>query len=397
MTGNELAPVSLDTSRSPIVLSDDSRLTRKPRWSLRARPRAFLEAFESKLLAYDVFWSSEGDRILMVGPPLLNLGNAVRSAIFRALPSGKRILPRCHTSLSTTITELVGAPPDTKSVDVAIGDSQFEVEVQPNFSASLSGARILFSINKNNELDWIDEWARWHVLNHGTDTVVLFDNGSDRYTTEDIAVRLSRVPGIASYAVIAMPHRFGQVDPAVISNPYWPLFLQISTMSIVLRRFGMAAAGLINCDIDELANPPDGQSLYDVCQASKSGLVILRGRWIEAVRSAGAPDEVRHRHFPFKLVDDNRPSSPAKWVLDPKRDWVKNLSVHPYWHWVHGRPPFSKTRLEEAFYWHFRGINTGWKDTSRPVSTTERGGLVHDARLKELMAAFTALSRIDGC
>ncbi|GAB5429722.1 MAG: hypothetical protein Devi2KO_31810 [Devosia indica] len=328
----------------------------------------------------------------MVGPPLLNLKSAVRSASIRALPSGKRIRPRFHTSLSTTITELVGAPADTTSVNFVIGDSQFEVTVQPNLSAQLSGARILFSINKNNELDWIDEWARWHVVHHRTDTVVLFDNGSDRYACKDIEAVLSRVSGLSSYAVISMPYRFGAVDPAVMVNPYWPLFLQISSMSIVLRRFGMAASCLINCDIDELANPPGGQSLYDVCQASKAGLVILNGRWIEAVRSSGVSSQVRHRHFPFSRVDDDRPASPAKWVLDPKREWVQNLSVHPYWHWVHGRPPFSKTRLEEACYWHFRGINTGWKDSTRPVATSEAGGLVRDARLDELMASLTALT-----
>jgi hypothetical protein len=31
-------------------------------------------------------------------------------------------------------------------------------------------------------------------------------------------------------------------------------------------------------------------------------------------------------------------------------------------HWIEGRPAFGKTSFEDVFYWHFRGINTRWKD-----------------------------------
>jgi hypothetical protein len=41
--------------------------------------------------------------------------------------------------------------------------------------------------------------------------------------------------------------------------------------------------------------------------------------------------------------------------------------VHPYWHWVEGRPWFGKSMPRDAYYRHFRGINTNWKE-SRTVS-----------------------------
>jgi hypothetical protein len=63
-----------------------------------------------------------------------------------------------------------------------------------------------------------------------------------------------------------------------------------------------------------------------------------------------------------------RESRPRKWALDPMRDWVQNLAVHPYMHWIEGRPAFGKTTPPNTFYWHFRGISTNWKDRRTDAS-----------------------------
>ena len=53
-------------------------------------------------------------------------------------------------------------------------------------------------------------------------------------------------------AVISWPYRYGATDPAAIPNPYYGLFLQIASMSVVLRRYAARAYGILNCDIDYL-------------------------------------------------------------------------------------------------------------------------------------------------
>jgi hypothetical protein len=57
---------------------------------------------------------------------------------------------------------------------------------------------------------------------------------------------------------------------------------------------------------------------------------------------------------------------------------VRKLSVHPYWHWIEGRPWFGKAMPEDALYWHFRGINTNWKQprTAPPEGATETDALL---------------------
>jgi hypothetical protein len=364
-----MSAARLDVAHSFAALAPDNPLRRLPRAPHRARPDAFTAAFDARTLFYDCFRHADGARILLVGPPPLNLRPALKQATLRARPSGAPLKARFFASLSTMVTELRGAPADTTAIEIAMGGEIFVLAVQPNGSAALSGRKLLFSVNKDNELGWIREWATFHARVHGTDAVLVFDNGSTRYGTDEIAAVLAEVPGLAQVGVASWPHSFGPIDPAVRANPYWARFLQIATMSVVLRRYGAAAYGLLDCDIDELAGTRSGRSIYDLARASRGGLVAFRGIWIEAV-GAGP----RHRDFTRRLADAEAATSrPRKWALDPSRAWVRRLCVHPYWHWIAGRPFWAKTMPEDALYWHFRAINTNWKQarTRPPVPTAE--------------------------
>lgn len=320
-----------------------------------------MDRFESRALVYDCFWHADGETVLLVGPPPMNLEPALRQAEYLAQPSGMRLRPTYHASLSTMITALTGAPAGTTGVRLCLRGQVFDMAVQPNHSAELAGRRVLFTMSKDNELGWIAEWARWHARLHGADAIVFFDNGSTRYGTSEIEETLLGVAGIEKVAVQSWPGRFGATDHALRINPYWSHFLQISSMSAVLRRFGAEAAGLLNCDVDELAATHSGRPIYDLLAEARHGLVVFTGQWIEAVATTG--DHRSHLDFTQRRRDpaDAR-SGPRKWVLDPKRNWVRRLGVHPYWHWVHGRPLFGKTMPADAFYRHFKGINTNWKE-----------------------------------
>jgi hypothetical protein len=353
-----------------------SNPTRRPlRAPGRTRPQSFHDAFDALTLFYDCFWRDGGQQILLVGPPGLTAER------FIARPSGTALRVSTHTSLSVTVTALEGAPPDTQSIDVIAAGETLPLTVRPSSAENLSGSRLLFSVNKDNDLAWIREWALFHATLHGTDSVVLFDNGSTRYSREDIEATLREVPGIAKVAVPQWRVSFGPIDPAVRVNPYWARFFQIGTMSVALRRYGERAYGLLNCDIDELVDVSSGTSIYDLARRSRGGLVAFRGTWIEATHEGA-----RHRDHTRRLSDAKAAQSrQRKWALDPSRAWVRGLGVHPYWHWIHGRPPFSKTMPADATYWHFKPISTNWKvkRTEAPVSET-----IEDA---ELAAAFARL------
>ena len=376
-----MSAAALPVANSYAALSPGNAAHRVPRSARSERPAEFYKAFDTKTLFYDCFWDADGKRVLLVGPPPYGLD--LKSATFTARPSGDRLQARFWPSLSTMITELPSAPSGTTSIEVALAGEQFSLQVQPNASAELAGKRLLFTINKNNDLAWIREWAEYHARLHGTEAIVLFDNASARYDVREVHGVLASVPGITHVGVHHWPYSFGPFDPALKANPYWGRFLQIASMSVVLRRYGEHAYGLLDCDIDELAGTRSGASIYDLAHHSRGGLVVFRGTWIEA-SGQGA----RHRDYMEHLSDPKAAHSPQrKWALDPTRPGGRRLSVHPYWHWIEGRAWFSKSMPDDALYWHFKGINTNWKQDRTKAPD---GALVRDDLLARRFAQLEA-------
>jgi hypothetical protein len=369
----------LRTELSFAALSAENPAQRRPRSPWRPRPAAFWTAFEDKALYYDAFRAENGRDVLLVGPTPLNLRSGLEAARYSALPSGATLEAELLPSRSTMLTRLVDVPADAQAVRVEAFGETFDLTIQPNFSAALSGARILFTINKNNRLEWIADWAHWHASLHGTDTVILFDNGSTDYTIEDLEVTLTAVNGLKTVIVINVPHKFGPIDTSVLNTKFYPRFLQISMTNLALRRFGMQAEGLLDCDIDELAWA-GGESVYERAGRSALGVVRMRGRWIEAARASGEPE--RHHAFRHRLANFRHRLSPSKWVLDPRRDWVKTLSVQPYLHRIHGAPTAARNHDDKAVFFHFKGINTNWKEERTDIKGIDIKTLVEDEELQ---------------
>jgi hypothetical protein len=67
----------LPSAHSAAFLPEQSPLRRRPRAPARHRPEAFEREFEDRALVYDAFWHVDGRRILLVGPPPLNLRPAL--------------------------------------------------------------------------------------------------------------------------------------------------------------------------------------------------------------------------------------------------------------------------------------------------------------------------------
>lgn len=343
-------------AHSPAILDDGSPLRRTTRAPSRARPDSFYERYEQRVLYYDCFRS--GRDVLLVGPPPYGLGGTR----FSGLPGKASLSAKTYRSDSVMITRLADVPGEVTTIRADLDSGEhFDLPIQPSSVSEFAGARLLFTMSKDNELAWIAEWARYHARVHGTDGVVFFDNGSTRYEMTEIEATIA-AQGIARVAVHSWPYIYGAPDPAVRLNPFYTQFLQVASMSVVLRRYGMASAGILNCDIDELVGSPQGTTIYDLVQQSPQGLIVMRGRYMEPVPNEGDLFG-DHRDYSRYLADTKLATSrPKKWALDPSRGWVKSLKVHPYMHWIENRPFFSKSTPEGVFYRHFRAINTNWKD-----------------------------------
>ena len=382
----------LPSASSALALPAEGPHRRLPRRPGHTRPAAFYDNFDALTLFYDCFEAARNGRVLLVGPPPRNLLPLFRRARFAALPSGAQLGVAFHRSQSVMLTVLDGVPGGTTSIGIELGGLRAELPVQPNSAAQLSGRRVLFTMSKDNEPGWIAEWARYHARVQGADAVILFDNGSGRHPPAEALAALQSVPELAAIAVLSWPQIYGAPDPAVLNNPFYTHFLQIGAMSVALRRFAADAAGLLNCDIDELVATPPGETVFGRVAASHHGLVVMRGQYVEAVPTHDAPAGHRlHHHFASRLKDTRaRFSAQKKWALDPRRPWVARPETFPYMHWIEGRPLFSKTQDEDVFYWHFRGISTDWKDRRSETAHLDPADLEADPRWLAAMAPLCA-------
>lgn len=360
-----LLPDIVRAPPSPAFLAESDSLRRLPRAPRRRRPAAFEAAFEDRALVYDCFRHADGRRVVLVGPPPLNLAPQMLAATFRALPSGRPLASAFHPSLSTLVVELFDV--EGEAVEMTMAGRAFVLPIGPNLSDRLAGRRAMVTMNKDNDLAWIAAWARWHHALHGVDAVIVFDNGSTRYGPEALEAALAAVPGLRTICVVSWPWRYGRKDPAVLDHPHYPHFLQVSSLNVALRRLAARSQGLLNCDIDELVGTDEGAGVFERLAQSPKGLVTLKGRWIEAI--ATGPEVGGVPHTRFRQTHRFPPLSVCanKWALDPGRDWVAPLAVKPSVHRIYDVPKRLGRSAPQMAFWHFKAISTNWKEArTRP-------------------------------
>ncbi|MCF6301959.1 MAG: hypothetical protein L3J13_01955 [Devosiaceae bacterium] len=370
---------------SSVFLPEGKELRRLPKAPARPRTKKFKDDFEDRALVYDVFWHMDARQVLMVCPPAVNLAPYWSEATFRAYPGGQVLSAQFHSIRSTMTIVLEDVPGGTKQIHFTFAGQEFTADIGQNLAKNFVGARMIFTMSQNNPLHWMDTWARYHQLIHGADAVVVFDNGSSIYQPDDVAENLAKVPGIKQVLVVSIPFKYGPHDPAVLFNRFWANFLQVSTFTILLRRFGGRAFGVLNVDIDELAAPVTNSNIFEVARQSEDGFCSMRGRWVESIadqsNSTAMPD---HLAFRSVLRDCRHTLNARKWVLDPSRDWLADLDVHPSPHRIKNMPREMARRAADGLFWHFKGINNNWKESR---SRTEKGSFwTH--RHPELKALF---------
>lgn len=350
---------------SPTLLTDFSAARRLSVRPMEAREDDYEAKFDAETLFFDSFLGIRG-RIVLVGPPFLNLRAAMEAATIEALPSGRpcrfelRELDR-HGQIH------VEAPDGTRSLVVTSALGRVEVSVQPSEVDVFAGRRVVFTQSRNNDLAWIQDWARYTRDAHGADAVLLYDNASTRYDSAAVAEALGAVSGIRAVRVVEWPFKYG--PQGLDARRFWDSdFCQHGAWEHARRRFLEAAASVQNADIDELVLSDDGRSVFAAAEADPFGILRYRGRWVVGTGDEGAPAHpVRHADFDtvqrerferrFGLIARNVLACPAKWTLVPWRcpdraQW----RVHTVGHWP------AALRTSRAFgYRHFREINDNWK------------------------------------
>jgi hypothetical protein len=364
-----LATISLDPRANPV---------RDFIYPLEFRFPGVEHSWDYLTFAYDVFWDLDGVRTHVLAPPPPAGIDPVDHVSFVALPSGCRCPFRYRAGNFRRSAHYWLSPPDgTGALEIRFGGQRVVRAIQPNGAVELAGRRVLFTLSKDNPLEWIVDWARFHAFHFGVDAVLFYDNGSTNYALDDVRAALTGVPGIDVVVGITWPFPFGPRATRKLGG-YWckPAFFEHAR-----RRYLRDAEWALNLDIDELLVNESASSLDDLLAITDASW--LRFQRFDAPNTGEATSALpRHRDYYWRgLGLSGRP----KYLAFPRRtpefaEW----NVHK----VEFGDEGDDAPAEMFSVRHFLALTTGWQGRNihrLEVTDPRSEGAVIDETLHRMM------------
>jgi hypothetical protein len=368
-----LSSITLDPRINPIRTPDTAPDLRSP---------TFERNYDFATFAYDVFWDTDHTRVHVLGPVAPHSIDLDRKLTFQALPSG---ISSAFTLIPGDVRYhswyRISPPSGSAAVEVRIGDQCSVRAIQPNNAAVFADRRVLMTISKDNALEWIVDWARFHAVHFGVDAVLVYDNGSTSYAPEDVRHALSKVPGLRTVVVVSWPFPYGPAPRQGTFDGFWcqPAFLDHAR-----RRLLANAAWVLNLDIDDLLVQIGETRLEDVLDnSSDSWIGFLESRVVNT--NPELVETPRHRDFHWRraCVDSPRATTHAyKWLAFPNRvpdeaRWDVHSIRHGGGHSLADGGAFR--------VYGFQPITTGWggRHARRAAVDVTSGDFIEDLVLRE--------------
>ena len=263
------APVALSSCRVA-----DGGVVRDSTRPAGLRDARYALQFDWTTLFYDVY--RVGEHIVFQGPPLRNFAPLLKQSSYFA-PKFRRLWPHAELIERNHASEIwVRDPSESIVIDGALG--HHAIEVQPDLSPIFAGRRVVTTLSKDNDIDWIVDWIRFYVRIHGADAVLLYDNGSNAYETSELRARLDEAFPDLAIVVVDWPFPYGPQGGAAgavdgVEAPWDSDFCQTGSLQHARHRFLRTAKSVLNVDIDELVLSTRGRSIFAATESSWSGFV----------------------------------------------------------------------------------------------------------------------------
>lgn len=320
--------------------------------------------FDFNTLFYDIVVTDV--KIILYCPKLFNFEALVQSSIF--LVDGEQQPFKIKKMSRYDVIEIKSTGKVLTIKNASFEESWALIKFD---SSRFSGKNCLSTLNKNNKLEWIADFVKFHIQHHALDVVVLYDNGSTDYTLEALEQCL-HATGISDFLIVSVPMPFG---PILKNKDRSFCFLQTALLNLSRDKFFPMANAVLNIDIDELVWKKD-KTIFEVTRSSVFGFVLFRGEWRFTENNA-----LLTNHQAHCLVDPSEKGCPTKYCYVPTRiASYFQLGVHR----LHLERTLFRNVINHLLettkigYWHCKGISTNWK-YNREASRTN---LITDQQFK---------------
>jgi len=292
--------------------------------------------------------------LLLIGPPLYDRKGWINQNVTFTDDRGIRLpcqfmeLDRvCYTALTT------GRP--LSSLTMEHGGSSTTIKVNHN-DGRFDGRKTMVTLQKNNPIEWIQQWIEYHGRVHGIDGYLIYDNGSTDYSALELEERLSDLP--YQITIVEWPYPYG---PQGSDHAPWDSdYGQYVMLEHAKYRYLANAALVLNNDIDELivTRGVSIDQIKDYLNTSLSGCLRYKGIWIEpydidkGISASKTPFFERHIRDYYCTDDNNKIGIGYKWMLIPWKHMNNQWLVHH----IHAQMMES----DQLYYAHHLALNTNW-------------------------------------
>ena len=314
------------------------------------RPDGYDAGYDFRTLWYDAIW--DGRFVVLTCPRLLNLAKLFKNGtlLLDALPAPAPQISRHRRHDIVRIK----APLQPAHISLEIDGITLTSAVARSEGDRFKHKNVHVTINRDNDLIWLKDFARYHIAEHALQAMIVIDNGSTAYSPQEAAEALLST-GLDDVLVLPAPFPYGPFGLKPFSRR--AKFLQTAMLNAVRMRYLSRARAVLNCDIDELVWCKSG-SVFDLARKSPLGAISFPGIWRFPVE--GHDGVARHRDH-LGIIEEVGICPPKSCIVPSGPLGQMQWDVHGFEH-----PLLTKlARTKRAGYWHFRTISTNWKQFDR--------------------------------
>ena len=365
-----------------------------------------LKKFDSKTIFYDVFLDLCQRKLRAIGPRLLNLNEEVlplkvyvndQRINFR-LDEVERLVFFESQELLTNLNENVFVRFEFKAF---VRDIVLNLNESTAWERDSGDTRLtITTLQKGNYIEWIEDWVKWHRRLYGVKRLILYDNGSSN--RDELLRRLSHLEDEVKVIFVDWNYPYG-LEQYECAQP--------GSLNHARLAFPIRNSYCINLDIDEFLVMLNNQHLVEYLDQKLSkptlGAVIFSQYLVPNIIHTQSEKIPRFHQFPYRFRHFGKPSRNQAWsevmrmkyiyhfdrigyngthrtMSDKNNLFSKRYSVshrlkfylkkclrEPFRYFLLQRVPKPKidachASKDEIFFFHFVGLNTGWRTQRKP-------------------------------
>ena len=355
---NNKARINSKFAMHSFTLSEVGLPPRQPQCPVELREDNYEELFDADTLIFDILYSQ--NKLVFIAAPFLtqqmidclvdniNINNINFSELFYEIyPSRK--------SLKLILR--------IKKIEKLIVFGK-QIQLTPKFNPSIDFSRVLYTLQKDNKIEWIIDWIKFYCKYHHPTVVIIYDNNSDSYSVEYLQHVLNEMP--CPVIVCSFPFKFG---PKHGFGHDSDKFCQEVALEHLRYSIDVNDTTILNIDIDELLFTPN-DSIFEVLVLEELTSISFDGKWIHLDKNnlnKVTLDLIRHTDH---SIVDNSTEVHKKYIVS-----LKHLmdSSTLFTHRITGLSKYNQICRNDIIFLHFRQISTNWR-YNRTVNNIQMNG-----------------------